>query len=496
LSLLFLVPRINDIVLRNKIENIDNFHWVEMDTEMFLTFVSEEIVQTTNDRNLLKERGAVFVDELPVQENYMSEIYSGKSAQYDDFFGEWDIIYPNQKTLIQNALKHHAPVTIITLFGKPYNGKTVVAQRCLMDLKENGYITIEIPHMEHNIYESLSLYLSRLSEESNLAPLIENAAYQYEHIVILANEQFSVVNHLVIITTDSSQNHMGRSHNLLNLPEQIEWLDFKVSERITPEFAAKIFYKLCVKKRLNNYLKCCRPMTHPTETNNMYRILDEMLKAEDIINVLYFSSEGKFFREYYADWFKRHRSAFYDDYLYVLGGLGKLGISVVPLHVLPQLVPLKAANFRTDNFLECYPDILEVKNGYVKLLRSRLMGEVLTLHSSDTLQKALHQLVRYTIGLFSEGDKSEAYEIFQKALRVKRIRHYSLLSPDQIERLFISLEKYCTDISYFRVQYGRSFQLVGRFSEANNQFLYAQNIRPNSYQVAHALAKNRMITAY
>lgn len=127
----------------------------------------------------------------------------------------------------------------------------------------------------------------------------------------------------------------------------------------------------------------------------MYRILDEMLKAEDIINVLYFSSEGKFFREYYADWFKRHRSAFYDDYLYVLAGLGKLGISAVPLHVLPQLVPLKAANFRTDDFLECYPDILEVQNGYVKLLRSRLMGEVLTLHSSDTLQTGLHQLVRY-----------------------------------------------------------------------------------------------------
>ena len=96
------------------------------------------------------------------------------------------------------------------------------------------------------------------------------------------------------------------------------------------------------------------------------------------------------------------------------------------------------------------------------------------------------------VGLFSEGDKSEAYEIFQKALRVKRIRHYSLLSPDQTEHLFMSLEKYCADISYFRVQYGLSFQLVKRFSETNNQFLYAQNIRPNSYQVAHALAKNRM----
>lgn len=488
----FVVPTINDLVLQNKIENIDNFHWIQMDTEMFFAFISKEVIQVKNNRNLLKEHGAFFIDEVVIKENYASEIYTGKPAEYNDFLGNWDIIYPGQKSLIKNAVEHHTPVSIITLFGKPYTGKTTVAKRCLIDLKESDYIAIEIPHMEFNVYESLSQYFCMLPPQSKVALLVENAAYQYEHIITFAIEHFEDIAHLVIITTDTPQNHTGRNHNLLNLPKQIEWQDFRVSEKITTEFAAKIFYQLCVKKRLNNYWKYCPPKTHPTDTDNMYRIIGKMREANDIIDVLYFSSEGQYFREYYAGWVKMHRNSFYDDYLYVLADLGKLGISTVPLHAFSQLIPSKASNFETKKFLKCYPDIVEEESGYIKLLRSRLIREVLKSRPDGILKDALYQLVRYMIGLFSEGDKSEAYEIFQKALRVKRIHHFSLLTFAQIASLFSSLEKHCSGISYFWVQYGMAYQLIGRYSDANNHFLYAKNIRPNSYQVAHALAKNRM----
>lgn len=488
----FVVPQINDLILKNKIESIDNFHWIEMDTERFLTFISQEVIQVTNNRNLLKECGAVFIDEVPIKEDYTSEIYYGKPAQYNDFFGQWDIIYPNQKVLIKKAAECRTPVTIITLFGKSYSGKTTVAKRCLVDLRDSGYITLEIPHMEYTVYQSLAQYLLILPAQAKVAILMENTAYQYEHIAAFANEHFNDVAHLVVITTDTAQNHKGRSHNLLNLPEQIEWYDLEVSEKVTPEYASKIFYGLCVKKRLNNYLKLCPAKTHPTDTDNMCRIWREMQKANDIIDVLYFNSEGKYFRQYYVDWVRNHRSDFYDDYLYVLAGFGKLGISAIPLHIFPKLVPSKTSNFNAKKFLICYPDIVEAKGGYVKLLRSRLIGETLHHRLDDTIKNALYQLVRYTIGLFSEGDGSEAYEMFQKALRVKRIYRHSLLSSTQTASLFASLEKHCSRISYFWIQYGVAFQLVGKFSDANNHFLYAKNIRPGSYQVAHALAKNRM----
>lgn len=288
------------------------------------------------------------------------------------------------------------------------------------------------------------------------------------------------------------QNHAGRNHNLLNLPETIEWHNFEISEKISSEFAAKIFFKLCTKKRLNNYLRYCAPNTSPTKGRNMRRILDEMEKTNDIVDVLYFSSEGKYFRDYYAEWITAHQNKYYDEYLYVLAAFGKLGIASVPMQILSKLIPHRASKFNAQEFLDCYPDIVEEKSGHVKLLRGRLISAALKPQHSNTLKNAIYQLVRYTIGLFREGDESEAYELFQKSLRIKRIRNHSLLTFDQIDSLFTSLENYCSWISYFWVQYGLAVQLNKRFEDANNHFLYAKNIRPNSYQVAHALAKNRM----
>ncbi len=488
----FVVPELNDIILKNKIENTVNFHWIQMDAETFLNYISKEIVQVANNRNILKERGAIFIDEVPIQENYTSQIYYGKPTQYNDIFGEWDIIYPNQMPLIKKVISKHKQVTIITLFGKTYTGKTTVGKRCLVDLKNNGYIAIEILRMGFDVYDSLSVYLASLSAQSQVALFIENAAYQYEHIVNFAQKHFNDVNHLVIITTDSEQNHAGRNHNLLNLPETIEWHNFEISEKISPEFAAKIFFKLCSKKRLNNYLRYCAPDTKPTKSQNMSRIWAEMKKTDDIVDVLYFSSEGKYFRDYYTNWLITHQDKYYDEYLYVLAAFGKLGIASLPIQILSKLIPHKSSKFNAQKFLTCYPDIVEEKNGRIKLLRGRLISAVLNSTHSDTLMNAIYQLVRYNIGLFQENDESEAYELFQKVLRIKRIRNYSLLTSSQLEELFISLEKHCAHISYFWVQYGLAVQLNKRFEDANNHFLYAQNIRPNSYQVAHALAKNRM----
>ena len=83
----------------------------------------------------------------------------------------------------------------------------------------------------------------------------------------------------------------------------------------------------------------------------------------------------------------------------------------------------------------------------------------------------------FSVGMFEEGDGSIAYEIFQKALRVKRIRNNALLTFDQLIDLFVSLEKHCSNISYFWVQYGLAAQLTKDFEAANNHFLYAKRIQ-------------------
>lgn len=488
----FVTPKLNDIIISNTIENTPNFHWIKMSTEEFLVFLSREVVCPENDRNLLKERGAIFIDECSRRENYISQIYSGKPTQYNDFFNDWDIRYPQQIQTIKKLLRDDAPAKILTLYGKPYSGKTTIAKRFVVDLLGQSFVAIELSRLDYDVYEALGQYLSVLPKEAKVALLIENAAYQYEHIALFAQKYYCAVQNLIIITTDSVDNHKTRSHHLVGLPEQVHWHSMEVSETVDGTFSGSIFYSLCVKKRLNNYLNLCDPAKHPADKKNLYRICDEMQRVNDVIDVLYYSSEGQYFRDYYSNWISTHETDFYIDYVCVLSALGKLGISRVPIALLGQLIPFKTAKFNAEQFLSTYPELLHEDAGYVKLLRSRIVGATLKTKSDALICDAIFALVMYTLGLFKEGDKSEAYELFQKALRVKRLRRNSLISFDRIKGLFAALEKHCDSISYFWVQYGLISQLNKDYEEANNHFLYAKRIRKNSYQVAHALAKNRM----
>lgn len=488
----FVSPQINDVILTNTIESTPNFHWIKMNTEEFLVFLSKEVVFPESNRNLLKERGAIFVDECKKQENYVSQIYSGRPTQYNDFFFDWDIRYPDQVKTLKELLSDCTQVKIITLYGNSYCGKTTIAKRFMVDLLIQGFIAIELSRLDYDVYDALSQYLSVLSPESQVVLLVENAAYQYEHLVSFAKKHYHSVQSLIILTTDSIDNHKTRSHHLVGLPEQICWYSLEISEKVDAIFSGSIFYSLCVKKRLNNYMKFCISKTLPADRNNIYRICSEMQKINDVIEVLYYSSEGKFFRDYYSNWIDLHGNEFYIEYLFVISALEKIGISRLPLAILGQLIPFKAAQFNADQFLSSYPELLHENGGYIKLLRSRIVGATLKPKSDTLIRDALFSLVIYTLGQFDEGDESEAYELFQKALRVKRLRSNALLSFEQIKDLFISLEKHCSYISYFWVQYGLIAQLSKDFDEANNHFLYAKSIRENSYQVAHALAKNHM----
>lgn len=489
----FVVPHLNDIILQNKIASIENFHWIEMRTQEFLEYVSDNVTEPESNRSLLKERGAIFLDEVEPKQNYTSKIYSGAYAEYNDLFDDWDIRYPGQQQLFQSI--RSAPKNyLITFYGKAYCGKTTIAKRLLVDCKNSGYVAIELFHTRNNIIESLYTYLSNMQDGTRVAILIENAAYEYERIVTIAQKCASAVEHLIIITTDTMENHCGKNHLLNALPNHFIWKEIEITETINTEYAAKAFYTLCVKRRLNNYLKLIPPNSKPTDAANMQFIQDKMKKLNDIIDVLYYSSEGQYFREHYATWLKTKTQSKYIEYIYVLCVLNRLGISKIPTACLACLIPSKSVKFSLEIFLNEFSEILEEKNGHIKLLRGRVVADALPSLSSELVVTAIRQLVFYTLGLFDEGDDSEYYEIFQKALRIKRIRNHSILTHEGLNNLFTSLEESCRNISYYWIQYGIAAQLVKKFDEANNHFLYAKQIRPNSYQVAHALAKNSMET--
>lgn len=175
--------------------------------------------------------------------------------------------------------------------------------------------------------------------------------------------------------------------------------------------------------------------------------------------------------------------------------LDKIGLSKIPQTFVRRLIPSMLSTFCFDDFLKTYSDVLQVENGCVHVRGSQLLLKSI---DKDALKfkEALNQLVLQTLGLFSEDDKNEYSDIYEKALRIKRIHESRLLDKKQAFQLLAHLESTgAANYSYFWIQYGIATQRANRYDDANNHFLRAQTIR-NSYSVQHALALNKLEKGY
>lgn len=484
----FVTPSINSIAVKNFIKSNPDFTWIKMTTQEFLEYITKHISVPLNSRASLKEQGVIFIDEINKDSNYKSAIYNGIESKYTDFFFSWDIPYPGIERNVNEFIRT-GNSGILSIHGKSYVGKTCVAKRALVDLHNNNFLAFELIRGGHSVYANLKKYFGTLPQGSKVAILVEDAAYQYIALLRFMEQRPSNVSQLVLITVDTIDNHISKYYILR---ENYNAKSVNISETITPKYANNIFEKLYEKNRLNNLLNLIPSKADPRKSMYKNRIISFMRNSDDVIEVLHYSSEGRGFHDYYSTWLDNHYHKHFSDYLVAICVLGDLGVSWVPNQIVPQLIPGKRKHFSLNKFAEQYPEIVDIRSGRTRLRRRRILQNAIGKYNSDTVLEVLRQVAIHSVGLFREGLDNEYNEIFQKVLRIKKIRNHSLLSKEEIYELLSSLEDKCQKLSYFWVQYGIISQIDEKFEDANNHFLYAKQLQPNSYQVKHALAKNWM----
>lgn len=486
----FVTPSINSIVIKNFIKTNPDFTWIKMTTQEFLEYITKNISDPINSRARLKEQGAVFLDEVHREPNYKSAIYNGAEPTYMDFFESWDIRYPNMDKNVQDFIQS-GKSGMLAIHGKSYVGKTSVAKRALNDFYNNKFVALELIRGSNGVYSELKNYLKTLPKGSKVTLLVEDAAYQYITLIRFLEQCPTNISQLVLITVDITENHVSKYYILKeNIGKNIKSVN--VSESISWNYSENIFQKLYEKNRLNKLLNKIPSRAEPAEPKYRNKIKNYMKKTDDLIEVLHYSSEGRGFHEYYSTWLDEHHHKHFNEYLKAICVLGELGITWIPNQILPHIVPDKRKHFSLNRFAEQYPEIVHIYMGRTRLRRRRILHPAIGKNDSSINIDALYQVAINSLGLFKEGLDNEYSEIFQKALRIKKIRNKSLLTQEQMYDLLSSLEEKCKGISYYWVQYGITCQLDSRFEDANNHFLYAQRLQPKSYQVKHALAKNWM----
>lgn len=478
----FITPAINNVIFQSEIENNPKYHWINWTTEQFLTFLHEKIIHDDDISKYMKERGMIFIDEDDNKGSmyYQSSIYTGVESRYADFWHNWDIIYPESTNWLEDIKKYKNNL-IFNIYGKSYVGKTCVARNLLVNLSRSGYICREYMISSSESVDYLIDYARSLPKKTKFALLCENAAYSYYHISEFIKRIPNNIDKCVIITVDSTINHFRKKYSI----EYEYVIEKEISETIDNQYANNIIEKLDEHSWLDNISKFC---------DNEIEYIKYIKSINDIIELLYLITSGRGFEKHFSDIISKKDNDITKKHFYALIVLGRLGITFLPLRIFANLFSSTTEKLHFEKFQREFGDFTIItSNGYIKMRCLRLLEKNADYNlSHEEIYDILNQVVNQTVGQFTESNTNEYSELFQKVLLVKNIIEKNILTLDEIRKLFNSIESKCKRYSYYWVQRGLLEQKSCEFEQAETYFMKAKSIRPQSYQVRHAISKNYM----
>lgn len=476
----FVTPKINNELLRLKIEKSANMHHICMYANDFFTFINEQINYSNELYNKLKENGLINVHEVysHILKSYESKLYHGYDITYGDLKNNWDISEYSKD--IMDWIKKNNHNKLISIYGNEYVGKTCAAKRLLYDLFIVDYECFEF---ELKSEARIELFLDYITSNcsKDVAVLFEGASYLYELLVkkIVNNNPYN--HRVIIITTDNTINHKKKYHSLLR-NENCRIV--ATSEKVDEHKANLIYEKLEDKHSLSKLLDI---------SNDKNIIVKKMKENNDIIDILYISSNGRGFEEHINTFIlsdiESNRLSSKEIGLFCF--LGKIGIVNVPVTLFHRCAKIIDRRFNAQIFAKKFSRIIQIQYDSYRLRYMRYLSnkysKALTI---DEIERVIISVVELYSNRFEEGEYNEYSSLLYKILNLKSLE--KILPYDIIKKIYAHTEDKCCKYSYYWVQRGLCAQKQSNpdFEEADRFLREARKINPCSYQVAHAIAKN------
>lgn len=473
--------------LKLQIQNSPNDVWIKCDTKTFLDELDKVVFIPLEGKSYLSEKGAVFLEDISRSTPSSFAIYRGFDSIYPDFFRNADILHIDLERW-KNDISSSKSHVLMSFYGESYVGKTCFAKRLLVELFYEGYVAFQLNRFDDKIFDLLISYFKSLPEKTRVAIYLDNAAYHYKKLIELKNSCPLNIEKLVIISEDTIENHIGKEYLLL---DDFGSIPCFITATMNDKYATAIYEKLSRNNRLNKYLQCLPTKMKPFSRKGREVIVKKISGESDIIDALYYSTEGTHFQTHYKRWLDRYSSDEERKLLYELCYLFRLGVISVPSPFVTKLGKQLNKEFCLEIFCEKFSEVVSMSYGWVRLHRGRILNHLIDNDDTPLIKNVLHEAAVYAVPS-DERIHTQATEIFEKVLRVKHMRNSSLLPREEILDLLKGLENNCNHVSYFWVQYGIAAQINEEYEEANNHLLYAHSMRSKSYHVNHALANNEL----
>ena len=409
------------------------------------------------------------------KEPYESKLYEGYFCQWQDIYDEWVFGDNSVKSAINELdilLADKSEVKCFSLYGRYYSGKSCALKQLAYYLYEKGYDVLEYKgrYLELN---SVINYI-RVSANRKFVLVIDNASYYYEQIEKLFMKSLDS-KELVILTSSRTYYHQKKKYYL----EGNAYTDYCVESRTDGENAIIIRDKLDEKTRLS-YMVKLEKKEQIKEIKNQHSI------ANLIVSLTYGNAKKK------ID--KNVKSAIYSlteqekGLLLELAIFDALNIESYPRELFTDRygryinldADLSRDTMQIVDFVRMDEDGVSLKN--------TLVQEVIL--KENNIADCIISILLHISPYVSEKRNDAWYNIFQCLLKEDLLANSLDMKRDEIKRTYLSVKKEYDSISYYWLQLGLFMQENGDFVSAYNYLAKSSSIRPNSYKIRHAIARN------
>ena len=478
--IVFITPKPNRYV-KSLIKRL-NVELIEATAEEFLEYVKKlnynpdelrKSVIRLNYDGVYRLTNLIETFEKP----YESRLYYGDFCNWQDAADGWVIetdSYSEAKEKLNKLIELDEPVSCFSIYGPMFSGKSCMLKTMGLYLASLDYDVLEYKGKRLN-RSSIVNYITHTSHKK-IAIIIDNGSYYYEQIEsILLNP---IEGKRILILTGAREYYHERKKYYL---EGNTYSDYKLSPYFSDNDPIVVIDKLNSKSHLM-YMASMQDKDRITEVK----------RKQNIINLIVALTYGKVS--------KRIK----DSYVKLLDELTDSEQNLLLELAIFDILDIE--EYPKELFFERYGKDISLdaeislnKMGVIDFarmdekgvaLRNSLLSKLIIKSKRNNIISSVINILKIISKNVDEKRNDIWYFIFQGLMKEERLENDLGLKKGEIENVFLSVKAEYDRISYYWLQLGILFQKKGDYVSAYTYLEKSKEIRPNSYKIQHALARN------
>lgn len=467
--------------LRSRVEELGAL-LIQASAQDFLEYVSglnynpneiEKAVISLNYSGLYRLSDLKKLFEKP----YESKLYEGDFCRWQDIYDEWFFetdTYKKAVDKLDELIGNTQLINCFSLYGTMFSGKSSILKALAYHLEQKGFDILEYRGKILHI-PPLIEYIKK-STNQKFALVVDCGAYYYETFEKIFGSNIGEKK-LVILTASREYYHIKKKYYL----DGNSYSDYYVDGRFKKE-DAEIISTILDKKSHLSYLASF-------DENRRQR---EIFKTKNVINLMLGLTYGNISYRIVDKYEKMFQNLSQIEKKM----LTELAIfDIADIEYYPLVLFAERYGSRVNLGEEICKEQMRI-NDYARIdndgvtLRNAVLDSFIIKEMRSDIKDILISVLKKISQRVSERSNDMWYIIFQCLLKDDILQDKLNLTDKERKNIYFSVKEEYKHISYYWLQLGLFFQKCGDYTAAYNYLEMSSSIRPRSFKIQHAIARN------